>query len=167
LLPTGPDPRGIVKDGYYYYINTVGTNLMVWKRRSIGDLGQAEKKVVWSPPVSGPYSHDLWAPELHFLEGKWYIYFAADAGTNQSHRVWVVENPSADPLEGEWTMKGKLADPSDEWAIDPTVFENGHKLYAAWSGWEGDVNGVQSIYIAELENPWTIKGRRSRISTPE
>ena len=97
-------------DGYYYYyMNTVGTNLTVWKRRSIGDLGQAEKKVVWSPPASGPYSHDLWAPELHFLEGKWYIYFAADAGTNQSHRVWVAENPSADPLEGEWTMKGKLA----------------------------------------------------------
>src|SRR5215469_15707578 len=54
LLPTGPDPWVIVKDGYYYYMNTVGTNLTVWKTRSIGDLGQAEKKVVWSPPASGP-----------------------------------------------------------------------------------------------------------------
>ena len=167
LLPTGPDPWVTVKDGYYYYMNTVGTNLTLWKTRSIGALGQAKKKVVWRPPVSGPYSHDLWAPELHLLGGKWYIYFAADAGTNQSHRVWVLENPSADPLEGTWTMKGKLADPSDKWAIDPTVFENSGKLYVAWSGWEGDVNGVQSIYIAELENPWTIKGSRSRISSPE
>ncbi len=167
LLPTGPDPWVIVKDGVYYYMNTVGTNLTIWKTRSIADLKTAEKKVVWRPPSTGPYSHEVWAPELHFMEGKWYIYFAADAGTNQSHRLWVLENDAADPLQGQWTMKGKLADPSDKWAIDPTVFENRGKLYAAWSGWEGDVNGVQSIYIAEMENPWTIKGRRSRISTPE
>lgn len=167
LLPTGPDPWVIVKDGYYFYMNTVGTNLTIWKARSIGDLEHATKKIVWRPPASGPYSHEIWAPELHFLNNKWYIYFAADAGTNQTHRIWVLENPSADPLQGEWTMKGKLADPSDKWAIDPTVFENGGKLFAAWSGWEGDVNGVQSIYIAELQNPWTIKDHRARISTPE
>jgi GH43 family beta-xylosidase len=167
LLPTGPDPWVTVSEGFYYYMNTVGTNLTIWKTRSIADLKNAEKRVVWRPPASGPYSHEIWAPELHFLNGKWYIYFAADAGSNQSHRLWVLENSSADPLQGQWTLKAKLADADDKWAIDPTVFENGGKLYAAWSGWEGDVNGVQSIYIAELENPWTIKGRPSRISTPE
>jgi GH43 family beta-xylosidase len=166
LLPTGPDPWVIVKDGVYYYMNTTGSNLTIWKTRHLGALASAEKKVVWTPPSSGPYSHEIWAPELHFLNGKWYIYFAADAGTNQSHRVWVLENPSPDPLQGEWIMKGKLADPDDRWAIDPTVFENRGHLYAAWSGWEGATNGVQSIYIAELSDPWTIKGRRARISTP-
>jgi GH43 family beta-xylosidase len=167
LLPTGPDPWVIVKDGVYYYMNTTGSNLTIWKTRHLGALASAEKKVVWTPPSSGPYSHEIWAPELHFLNGKWYIYFAADAGTNQSHRVWVLENPSPDPLQGEWIMKGKLADPDDRWAIDPTVFENRGHLYAAWSGWEGATNGVQSIYIAELSDPWTIKGRRARISTPQ
>jgi GH43 family beta-xylosidase len=167
LLPTGPDPWVIYKDGFYYYMNTTGMNLTIWKTRSIADLKTAEKKVVWRPPASGPYSHEVWAPELHFLDAKWYIYFAADAGTNQTHRVWVIENASADPLQGEWTMKGKLADASDKWAIDPTVFENGGGMYAAWSGWEGDINGTQSIFIAELENPWTIKGQRAKISTPE
>ena len=167
LLPTGPDPWVIFKNGFYYYMNTTGTNLTIWKTRSIADLKTAKKKIVWRPPTLGPYSHDIWAPELHFLNGKWYIYFAADAGTNQTHRVWVIENASADPQQGEWTMKGKLTDSSDKWAIDPTVFENGGKMYTAWSGWEGDVNGVQSIFIAELENPWTVKGQRSKISTPE
>jgi GH43 family beta-xylosidase len=167
LLPTGPDPWVTARDGYYYYMNSMGTNLTIWKSRSIADLASAEKKVVWRPPASGPYSHDLWAPELHFLAGKWYIYFAADAGTNQSHRIWVLENPSPDPLAGEWTLKGKVADPTDKWAIDPTVLVKGAKMYLAWSGWEGNVNGVQSIYMAELQNPWTIKGSRSLISTPE
>ena len=167
LLPTGPDPWVIVKDGVYYYMNTTGSNLTIWTTRHLGALASAEKKVVWTPPSSGPYSHEIWAPELHFLNGKWYIYFAADAGTNQSHRVWVLENASPDPLQGEWVMKGKLAGPDDRWAIDPTVFDNRGHLYAAWSGWEGDINGVQSIYIAELSNPWTVKGYRARISTPQ
>jgi len=167
LLPTGPDLWVISKNGFYYYMNTVGDNLTIWKTRSLPELKNAEKKVVWRPPASGPYSHEIWAPELHFFNGKWYVYFAADAGTNQSHRLWVIENTSDDPLQGEWTLKGKLADPSDKWAIDGTVFENAGKLYAAWSGWEGDVNGVQSIYLAELEDPWTVKGRRVRISVPE
>jgi GH43 family beta-xylosidase len=98
------------KDGVYYYMNTTGTDLTLWRTRNIADLGTAEKKVLWQPPAAGPYSHDLWAPEIHFLSGKWYIYFAADGGNNQSHRIWVIENSSADPFQGEWTLKGKVAE---------------------------------------------------------
>jgi GH43 family beta-xylosidase len=167
LLPTGPDPWVEYKDGWYYYMNTTAKNLTVWKTRNVADLKSALKKVVWTPPATGPYSHDIWAPEIHFLRGKWYIYFAADAGTNQTHRIWVIENASSDPLLGEWTFKGKLADPADKWAIDASVFEDQGWLYAIWSGWEGDENGIQSIYIARLKNPWTVEGHRARISTPE
>jgi GH43 family beta-xylosidase len=167
LLPSGPDPWITSRDGFYYYMNTTGHNLVIWKTRHIADLRTAEKKVVWTPPASGPYSRDIWAPELHFLRGRWYIYFAADAGTNVSHRLWVIENASPDPLQGEWRMKGKLADDSDKWAIDASVFENRGRIYAVWSGWEGDENGTQNIYIAELKNPWTMKGKRIRISTPD
>src|SRR3954447_1959582 len=167
LLPSGPDPWITSRDGYYYFMNTTGRNLAIRKSRTIADLGRSEAKVVWNAPENGPYSRDVWAPELHFLRGKWYIYFAADAGKNESHRIWVLENASADPTEGKWEMKGKAADPSDRWAIDATVFEHGSRLYMAWSGWEGEVNGAQNLYLAELSDPWTVKGRRVRISTPE
>ena len=166
LLPTGADPSVIYREGFYYYMQTTGANLTIWKTRDITDLRDAEKRVVWTPPASGPYSHQIWAPELHFLDGKWYIYFAADSGTNQTHRIWVLENPSRDPLEGTWIMKGKLAAPEDKWAIDPTVFRDNGKLYAVWSGWQGDVNGEQDIYIARMKNPWTIEGHRVLISRP-
>ena len=124
------------------------------------DLAKAEPHVVWTPPASGPYSHDIWAPELHFVRGKWYIYFAADAGTNITHRIYALENASADPTEGSWTFKGKVADRTDKWAIDATVFERRGRLYMAWSGWAGDTNGRQDIYLAELANPWTVKSER-------
>lgn len=167
LLPSGPDPWITSRNGFYYYMNTTGSSLVIRKTTNIAALATAESKTVWRAPESGPYSKDVWAPELHFLRGKWYIYFAADAGKNESHRIWALENASADPMEGEWTMKGKIADPSDRWAIDATVFEHGGKLYMAWSGWEGEVNGAQHIYLAEMSDPWTLKGERVRISTPE
>src|SRR5258708_6063603 len=167
LLPVGPDPWVEYKDGVYYYMNTTVKSLTLWKTRRVADLRSAEKKVVWTPPATGPYSHDIWAPEIHFLEGKWYIYFAADAGANHTHRIWVIENVSPDPFQGEWTFKGKVADSSDKWAIDASVFEDQGKLYLIWSGWEGDENGTQSIYIASLKNPWTVESERTRISTPQ
>lgn len=167
LLDSGADPWSIYHNGFYYYMHTTGRDLTIWKTRSLADLRTAEKKTVWTPLANFPYSKDIWAPELHFLDGKWYIYFAADAGTNQTHRLWVLANSSADPLAGVWTMKGKLADASDKWAIDGSVFRHKNQLYLVWSGWEGDTNGAQHIYIARMKNPWTIASKRVRISSPE
>ena len=130
----------------------------------MADLATAEKKVVWTPPATQPYSKDIWAPEIHFLRGKWYIYFAADGATNQSHRIWVIENSSPDPFQGAWEFKGKVAQASDKWAIDASVFENLDAVMI-WSGWEGDENGTQGIYIARLEapvEPWKGRGPGSR-----
>jgi GH43 family beta-xylosidase len=79
LLPSGADPWVTQRGGFYYYMNTTGSSLTIWKTRNMADLATAEKKVVWRPPATGPYTRDIWAPELHFLRGKWYIYFAADA----------------------------------------------------------------------------------------
>lgn len=167
LLSSGADPWVTFDNGFYYYMNTTGVNLTVWRTRDITDLRDAEKKVVWTPPATGPYSHDIWAPELHHLKGKWYIYFAADAGTNDTHRIWVIENTSRDPLSGSWQFRGKVADSTDKWAIDASVFLHRKKMYLLWSGWEGDTNGEQDIYIARLKNPWTVASKRVRISKPE
>jgi GH43 family beta-xylosidase len=164
LLPFGADPWITTKDGFYYYMNTTGNGLEIWKTRSIADLATAEHKVVWHAPASGPYSHDVWAPELHYLRHRWYIYFAADAGDNSSHRIWVVENAARDPLEGTWEMKGKVADATDRWAIDPTILQEHGRIYMLWSGWPGTQDGQQNIYIARLRNPWTVVGERVRIS---
>lgn len=167
LLPSGADPWCIYKNGYYYYTNTTGRNITLWKTSSIAGLKTAEKKVVFTPPATGPYSKELWAPEIHFLQGKWYIYFAADSGKNYGHRLWVLENSSADPLKGRWVIKGKLATPGDKWSIDGSLFEHKKQLYIIWSGWEGAVNGTQNIYIANMKNPWTVEGERAMLSTPD
>lgn len=70
-------------------------------------------------------------------------------------------------MKGSWALKGKVADATDKWAIDASVFKNRRKLFLIWSGWEGDRDGTQNIYIAQLKNPWTVQSQRVRISTPE
>ncbi|TWW01863.1 family 43 glycosylhydrolase [Chitinophaga pinensis] len=167
VLPGGPDPWCVYKDGYYYYMHTMGNRLELWKTKNIAQLKDAPHKTIWTPPATGPYSKDIWAPEIHYLKGKWYVYFAADGGDNQDHRIYALENSSPDPMQGTWVFKGKVADPEDKWAIDASVFEHHGKLYMIWSGWEGNKNGRQDIYIAAMKDPLTIQGKRVKISTPQ
>ncbi len=164
LLPYGADPYSIYKDGYYYYTHTMGNRLVLWKTANLANLKTAESKTIWTPPVGTNYSKELWAPEIHYLRGKWYMYFAADNGDNENHRMYVLENANQNPMEGEWIFKGQVADESNKWAIDGDVFELNKQLYMIWSGWEGDVNGQQNIYIAQMNNPWTISSKRVKIS---
>lgn len=166
LLPSGADPWSIHVDGYYYYTNTLGNRIDIWKTKNLADLQHAERKTIFTPPEGTQYSKELWAPEIHFIDSKWYVYFAADDGNNSNHRMYVLENTSADPLQGSFVLKGKVAAPSDKWAIDGSVFQYNEQWYMVWSGWEEDVNGRQDIYIAKMKNPWTIEGARVKISQP-
>lgn len=167
LLPAGADPWSIYKDGFYYYMHTTQNELSIWKVKDLSQLATAQKVTVWSPPATGPYSKEIWAPELHWIQSKWYIYFAADDGHNRTHRLYVLENSSTDPTQGTWTLKGQLKTPQDKWAIDGSVFEHKGQLYLTWSGWEGDENGRQDIYLCKMSNPWTCVGNRIRISDPQ
>jgi GH43 family beta-xylosidase len=166
LLETGPDPWVVWWKGFYYYSNSTGKDLTLRRTADITDLRAAQTKVLWVPDPGHPWSHELWAPELHRWNNKWYIYFAADAGENASHRIYVVENESDDPMEGTWNLKGKISDSSDKWAIDATTFELKGEHYLVWSGWEGDKDGEQDLFIAHMSNPWTIDSPRTLISKP-
>lgn len=166
ILSSGPDPWVVQKDSIYYYTNTFGNRIALYTTTKMSELNKAPLTTIWSPPTNTAYSKNLWAPEMHYLQGKWYVYFAADDGQNKNHRLYVLENTSPDPLSGTWNFKGKISDPSDKWAIDGTVLEYNNQLYLIWSGWQGDVDIEQEIYIAKMKDPWTIDGSRVMISSP-
>ncbi|GGG49121.1 glycoside hydrolase family 43 protein [Hymenobacter glacieicola] len=169
LLPSGPDPWVYYKDGMYYYLHTTNTNLRIWKTANMSELGSTSSVVAWTPPPAGPASGNLWAPELYFLDGKWYIYYSAGpAGTDLGRqRTWVLENSAADPTTGTWVDKGQIASPgADFWAIDGTVLEQNNKRYFIWSGHNG-TDAVQRLYISLMSNPWTLTGPRVELSHPE
>ncbi|MBB3111844.1 GH43 family beta-xylosidase [Paenibacillus phyllosphaerae] len=161
-----PDPSVVYKDGYYYMTFTHnGADVMVLKSRTI-DFKQAERKTVWYPDVGTAYSANLWAPEIQYLQGKWYIYFAADDGANENHRMYALEADTDDPM-GSYTFKGQVTDETNKWAIDGLAMELNGKLYFVWSGWEGEINIQQNTYIAPMSDPLTISGPRVLLSEPD
>jgi len=91
------DPWMIYQDGYYYFTFTAGDHIEVWKSSTITDIDRGTKVTVWQHHISGRECCNVWAPELHFLNGKWYIYFAADDGNDVNHRIYVLESTGSDP----------------------------------------------------------------------
>lgn len=171
LLPSGADPWVFYDNGYYYYTHTLQNRIGIWKTKDISDLKNAASKTVFTPPSGTSYSNALWAPEIFKINDKWYIYFAADDGNHNNHRIFVLENSSSDPLEGEFVMKGKIqTDMNDNWAIDGSVFESKGVYYFIWSGWQETPfveKEIQRIYIAKMKNPWTLETERIELSAPE
>ena len=136
---------------------------------SVSSMGV--KTIVWNAPESGPVSREVWAPELHFLDGKWRIYFAASDGQNKNHLAYVLTAVTDDPL-GAYELSGPFATGSGEdgmspnlWAIDMTVFEHRNQRYAIWSGWDEAESDQQYLYIAPMESPTRLSGKRVRICT--
>lgn len=125
-------------------------------------------RAVWTAPETGPLSRELWAPEIHFIDGRFYIYFAADDGQNKNHRTYVLVSENDDPFS-EYRVEGPLYtgdDPdgktNNRWAIDATVFERRGRRYLIWSGWEDD-RDVQYLYAAPMKSPTETAGPRVKL----
>ncbi len=167
IIANGQDPWVTQYNGNYYYVWSQNNSIFVSESSRLEEIGYGAPKAVFQPPPGTAYSQELWAPELHRLDDKWYIYLAADDGDNANHRMYVLEGNSSDPL-GSFTFKGQIGDATDKWAIDGTVWDRAPgERYFIWSGWEGDVNVRQKLYIAPMSDPWTISGPRVEISTPQ
>lgn len=152
---------------YYWCLSDANRRIAIYTADRLTGLGQ--KHIVWRAPRTGPYSRQLWAPELHFLDGRWYIYVAASDGDNANHLAYVLESESEDVM-GPYQVRGPLATGEGDngrspniWAIDMTVMEHQGKRYALWSGWDAPGTDRQYLYIAPMETPTRLSGKRVRL----
>ncbi|MDQ0113380.1 glycoside hydrolase family 43 protein [Paenibacillus harenae] len=161
-------------DGYYYFTASVPEYDRIEVRRSttLAGLQDAEPSVAWRKYETGPLSANIWAPEIHYIDNKWYIYFAAakSAETDNGlfdHRMFVLENESANPLEGIWVERGQVRTRFESFALDATMFRHRDVHYYVWAQKDPNIKGNSNLYISEMANPWTLKGEQAMISTPE
>ncbi|MEJ8304147.1 glycoside hydrolase family 43 protein [Saccharibacillus sacchari] len=162
------------EDGYYYFTASVPEYDRIELRRAttIEGLREAQATVVWRKREKGQLSANIWAPELHRIDGKWYIYFAAAHTTETDeglfdHRMYALENPSDNPLEGQWTEKGQIQTAWESFALDATSFEHRGTHYYVWAQKDPKIPGNSNLYISAMENGWTLKGPQTMISKPE
>ena len=166
LFAKGADPWIIEHDGMYHYCYSRDNAIRLKSAPRLSGLPYAPERTLWTPPPGTDYSREIWAPELHYLDGKWYVYFAADDGDNQNHRMYALASATA-ALTPDFSFVGQVTDATDRWAIDGTVIEISGQRYFVWSGWEGEVNEAQHLYIARMAGPTAITSERVRISSPE
>ena len=176
-IAEGADPWVFQKDGYYYFCGAEKGNIYVSQSKKLSEPG--ERTIVWQSPASGWNQSNIWAPELHFFDGKWYIYYAAAKKKGAPfiyQRSGVLESVSDNPF-GPYVDHGMLytgdnikGPSSVKWAIDLTPMELNGQLYAIWSGWEENAETdrtKQHLYIAAMSSPKTISSNRVKISSPE
>ncbi|MCU0791420.1 MAG: glycoside hydrolase family 43 protein [Opitutaceae bacterium] len=157
-------------DGWYYFTGSVPAYdcIELRRARTLGELAEAAPVVVWRKPESGPASHHIWAPELHHIDGKWYVYFAGGRSDSiWAIRIYVLECASADPLAGPWIEKGQLITHLDTFSLDATTFVHRGARYLCWAQHDPAIGGNTSLYLALMDTPSSITGTPVRLSVPE
>lgn len=170
IVPQRADPHVTLhSDGFYYLAATAPEydRIPLRRAKTLGELASAEEKVVWRKHDKGPMSYHIWAPELHHIDGKWYIYFAAGrADSIWAIRIYVLENESPNPLEGEWKEKGQIRTKWDTFSLDATTFEHNDTRYLVWTQNAPGDRGT-NLYIAEMDAPWSIVGPEVLLTKPD
>lgn len=196
-----PDPyviRHVVGGKAKYYVcKSTGSAINLGKSDKLTDLGKTSR--IWKCPSDGESKvwnrANLWAPELHYIDGAWYIYYAAGRPSTElgsdgkavgynTQRTGVLRCTASDPTTGAWEDLGMIFTGDEDdfkkyksgqaltadntiYAIDMTVFKIGDQLYAIWSGNVSKTDGNQRLYIATMSNPWTIDCARVELSRPD
>jgi len=177
--PVGPgaDPWVIRQGGWYYLAQSHDQGIWITRSRTLSGITTQPAVRVWTAPDTGWNRTNVWAPELHWIGGRWYIYYAAGRSGPPfiEQRAGVLEAATGDP-QGAYTDRGMLYTGDSVstgrgvvWAIDLTVGEIAGQLYAVWSGWDRNASTdrtPQELYIARMSNPWTIASNRVLISAP-
>ena len=163
-------------DGTYYFTASIPAYDGIVLRHSdtLAGLKDAEEVRVWQKHDKGIMSEHIWAPELHYLDGKWYIYYAGgDIDDVWAIRPYILECADQDPMTGNWVEKGKMTRAEEDefsfeaFSLDGTVFENRGKRYYIWAEKVGVGKQISNLYIAEMENPCKLKTVQVLLTTPD
>lgn len=156
-------------DGLYYSVFGGGnrsTSIYVAQSDRLSEPGVAH--LVWTAKDGCWNSGTIWAPEIHYLRGKWYIYYTS-AVTDCGVAGWTTRKlgvlKSDHPL-GPYADAGKL-ELGDDMSIDGSVLEMPDgRLYFVYMRNKRFEDQMNTICIAPMENPEKICGEPVMISHP-
>ena len=163
-------------DGTYYFTASLPDydGIALRKADKLFDLKDAPEKIIWKKHDKGIMSFHVWAPELHFIFGKWYIYFAAgDVDDIWAIRPYVLECQGDDPFNDEWIEKGMMQCSDEDpfsfraFSLDATVLENHGEYYFIWAEKVGVGKQISNLYIARMESATKLSTVQVLLTTPD
>ncbi|WP_196160514.1 family 43 glycosylhydrolase [Reinekea sp. G2M2-21] len=162
-------------DGYYYFTASVPEydRIELRRARSIEALNNTPELVtVWTKPDSGPYSDLIWAPEIHFMDTHWVIYFAAAPNREVKddafqHRMYALLCYDDNPLASSWVFGGQVDSGIDSFCLDATIFKLRDQWYYLWAQKSPDRPGNSCLYIATMASATKLSSPPVMLSAPE
>lgn len=163
-------------NGDYYFTASLPEydGIALRRAKTLKGLQSAEEVMIWKKHEKGPMSFHVWAPELHYLDGKWYIYFAAGMAEDVWNiRPYVLECMGDDPLTDEWVERGMMQCADEDefsfraFSLDATILKNKGKNYFIWAEKVGVGKQISNLYIAEMESPLKLKTVQVLLTTPD
>ena len=160
------------EDGYYYLTGSVPEydRLVLRRSKTLAGLTTAEEAILWRHEKTGPLSGFIWAPELHQIDGRWIMYFAAgpSGGGEDVFRIrtYAAVCDGPDPMTGKWTVLGQFQAPWDSFNLDSTSFVHRGQRYFAWAQREPGIETNSNLYIAPLASPLKLAAKATRLTVP-
>ena len=163
-------------DGSYYFTASVPAYdcIVLRKAETLEGLQNAQETIIWRKHESGEMSQHSWAPEIHFLFGKWYIYFAAGEKDDiWKIRPFVLECQGDDPITDTWVEKGKMQRSDDDiysfeaFSLDATILEHKGSYYYIWAEKVSVGIQISNLYIAKMESATKLATAQVLLTTPD
>lgn len=172
-------------DGYYYFTasypqygsgDSKGYSKVTLRRsRTILGLRNAEEVAIWNANKTDGVYRFIWAPEIHEIDGKWYVFYT---GSVKSNDVWSIRPhvlvcaDGADPMEpASWSVKKMQARDGgsfqfNAFSLDMTEFESNGQHYVIWAD---KTNENSELFLASINpsEPWKLTSEPMVLTTPE
>jgi len=168
------------EDGNYYFTASYpaygsvdkGYDRIILRRsNTVAGLASAQEKTIWTAHNSGILAKHIWAPEMHKINGVWYMFFAAGSSDN----IWAIRpyvlKCNGDPYTGSWTECGQMQSTYGDtesfrsFSLDMTYFEHNGKHYVIWA----EIKGDSSLFMAEInpDEPYKLISQPILLTKPE
>ncbi|KAJ2981142.1 hypothetical protein NUW58_g6764 [Xylaria curta] len=114
--PGGADPFVTYSGGYYYLMSTSWNSVEIARSTTVAGLKTASKKTIYTS-TDATRNANVWAPEVHYFNGAWYVYFTAGRSSDLDNQRLHVLKGGATPWDS-YSYAGRL---TSEWAIDAST----------------------------------------------
>lgn len=160
------DPYIVAADGIYYMYSSTGskdgTTVVVYKSEDLDSW--SEPVDVYKLDTSTWKSKELWAPEVHYYMGRYYM-FLSILGKNglRGTEISVSDTPDGIFLP----ITDHPATPEDKSCIDGTLFVDGDTPYIVYSrDWPDNYVAERDVYVGQICATQLTRDLKERVGDP-
>lgn len=150
------DPSSIIKEGNKYWVFTTGDGINAKSSTDLYNWKAGDKTVfakgTWPSWINGyvpGFAGVFWAPDIIFMNGRFYLYYACSTMGSQISAIGVATSPALDQNSPgyQWTDMGMVVSSSsveDINAIDPSIFKDTDgKLYLSYGSYSDGIGVIE------------------------